>query len=444
MKKITTLLMALTIASNIHAQLTDPDDYHRLQIGPGTNWWFDNDTIRINRLHIDNKFGIDSTGNIFYYDNATPAAGMLLKGDGTYYQNFSKGSAGQFLRVNSGGTDLEWNTFDGGDITGLPDNFVLFGSSTGGIDYSSDLQYDGTTFSCQGTGYFDQGLTIGGTGGFSTIFDSQGLISDYYGAVDAGDIFYGVTGGGLMMRLPLGTANQVLQVKSDGTNLEWFTPTFLTAEVDGSTTNEVQNLSYDASNHEVDISLSGTSAVLPLAVDDGATEGLASFTAADFNSSAGNISIDYTNGQAATSGAKGFLTSTDWTTFNNKVGLVQAPTEQAGQTASIGATTVYTTPAADAYYRVTVTATVTTAAGSTMDLGVQLRFTEATDNVVKTFPNGNVNGYNRTTTNTTAATVSVSAVCHVKANTNIQYITSWSPTGGSPQYNVHVTIEKIY
>lgn len=54
------------------------------------------------------------------------------------------------------------------------------------------------------------------------------------------------------------------------------------------------------------------------AAADGTTKGAASFTAADFNSSTGLISIDYTNGQAATSGQKGFLTSADWSTFNGK------------------------------------------------------------------------------------------------------------------------------
>ncbi len=43
------------------------------------------------------------------------------------------------------------------------------------------------------------------------------------------------------------------------------------------------------------------------------------FLATDFNLSSNLISIDYTNGQSATTGVKGFLTSTDWNTFNNKV-----------------------------------------------------------------------------------------------------------------------------
>jgi hypothetical protein len=42
---------------------------------------------------------------------------------------------------------------------------------------------------------------------------------------------------------------------------------------------------------------------------NGINKGTASFTAADFNSSAGNISIDYTNGQKATASQPGFMTA---------------------------------------------------------------------------------------------------------------------------------------
>ena len=64
----------------------------------------------------------------------------------------------------------------------------------------------------------------------------------------------------------------------------------------------------------------GTTPVISIAdaVADGTTKGAPSFTASDFNATAGNISIDYTNGQAASGSVKGFLTSADWTTFNNK------------------------------------------------------------------------------------------------------------------------------
>lgn len=49
-------------------------------------------------------------------------------------------------------------------------------------------------------------------------------------------------------------------------------------------------------------------AVIGDAVADGATKGLASFTAADFDATSGNISIDYTNAQKASTTQAGFLT----------------------------------------------------------------------------------------------------------------------------------------
>jgi hypothetical protein len=51
---------------------------------------------------------------------------------------------------------------------------------------------------------------------------------------------------------------------------------------------------------------------------DGTTKGAASFTANDFNATSGNISLDYTNAQKATTSTIGFLTDTDWDKFNEK------------------------------------------------------------------------------------------------------------------------------
>lgn len=69
------------------------------------------------------------------------------------------------------------------------------------------------------------------------------------------------------------------------------------------------------------LSLSSTTGNLTIADADAAGgKGASTYTAADFNVSSGLVSIDYVNGTAATSGQKGFLTSTDWSTFNSKVG----------------------------------------------------------------------------------------------------------------------------
>ena len=67
------------------------------------------------------------------------------------------------------------------------------------------------------------------------------------------------------------------------------------------------------------------------AAADGSTKGAAAFTANDFNATSGVISIDYTNGQAASSSNKGFLTAADWTTFNGKasMGIYKSTTDGA-------------------------------------------------------------------------------------------------------------------
>jgi hypothetical protein len=54
------------------------------------------------------------------------------------------------------------------------------------------------------------------------------------------------------------------------------------------------------------------------AAADGSTKGAATFAAADFDATAGLVSIDYTNGQKATSLIPGFLSAADWVTFNAK------------------------------------------------------------------------------------------------------------------------------
>ncbi|OHA62620.1 MAG: hypothetical protein A2117_01015 [Candidatus Wildermuthbacteria bacterium GWA2_46_15] len=62
------------------------------------------------------------------------------------------------------------------------------------------------------------------------------------------------------------------------------------------------------------------------AAANGTTKGAAAFTASDFNDSTGNISIDYTNGQAASATTKGFLTPTDWNSFNDSQGYIPVGT----------------------------------------------------------------------------------------------------------------------
>ena len=81
---------------------------------------------------------------------------------------------------------------------------------------------------------------------------------------------------------------------------------------------------------------------------DGSTKGAAAFATNDFSDNgAGVVSIDYTNGQAASGSTKGFLTSADWTTFNNKgSGTVTSVSGTAPVVSSGGATPDISIPAA--------------------------------------------------------------------------------------------------
>ena len=62
----------------------------------------------------------------------------------------------------------------------------------------------------------------------------------------------------------------------------------------------------------------------------------AELTTTDFNVSVGVVSIDYTNGQAASSSVNGFLSSSDWIIFNGKLGTETDPTLTNDATVSIG------------------------------------------------------------------------------------------------------------
>lgn len=53
-------------------------------------------------------------------------------------------------------------------------------------------------------------------------------------------------------------------------------------------------------------------------IGSGGGGGSYTFTASDFNESGSTVSLDYTNAQKASGSQHGFLSSTDWTTFNGK------------------------------------------------------------------------------------------------------------------------------
>lgn len=89
------------------------------------------------------------------------------------------------------------------------------------------------------------------------------------------------------------------------------------------------------------LSGSGTSAshlVIANAAADGSTKGAASFTANDFDASAGNISLDYTNGQKASGSVPGFSTA------NQTIGVVGITIDGGGSAVTTGSKGFITVP----------------------------------------------------------------------------------------------------
>lgn len=136
------------------------------------------------------------------------------------------------------------------------------------------------------------GAAHGGTGkDFSA---STGVIVDYAGtfAATASSTLYGTGIGGQYLVWANGVPSWIASTTYTGTS--------------------PMSLTFSAATGQVTASIANAAA-------DGSTKGAASFTANDFDASTGNISLDYTNGQAASASAKGFLTSADWSTFNGKL-----------------------------------------------------------------------------------------------------------------------------
>lgn len=121
------------------------------------------------------------------------------------------------------------------------------------------------------------------------------------------------------------------------------------------------------------------------AAADGTTKGAAAFNASDFNSASGVISLDYTNGQSASASNKGFLTSADWTTFNNKTGGSVGAVDNAVLRADVGTGIVQNSgliveDAIESFTSITGDAgtDVITATGSAFANGQPVRFTALT------------------------------------------------------------------
>lgn len=154
----------------------------------------------------------------------------------------------------------------------------------------------------------------------------------------------------------------------------------------------------------------------------------------------------FISASAVTATELGYLsgvTSAIQTQLDTKPTIVASYT-LTGQTASLGATTVYTTPAVDGMYQVCWTATVITAAATSSTLGtISIRWTNASDNTNKVTPT--LNNYSGSTGNTTATVISGVSTVNAKASTAIQYSMGYaSNPANTMTWDVAITIIKIY
>jgi hypothetical protein len=218
------------------------------------------------------------------------------------------GTANQLLRTNAGATAAEWfspsyltSEVDGSTTNELQNvsytastravaissgsgfTFPLFSSTDAGLvplsggGTTNFLRADGTWAAPAGggsvtsvamtvpTGLSVSGSPITGAGTLAVTTTLNGNLRGNGSGFVVGSVALGseVSGTLPLANLAFGTANQLIRTNAGGTAAEWFTPSYLTSEVDGSTTNELQNVSYTASTRAVAIS-SGTGFTFPL------------------------------------------------------------------------------------------------------------------------------------------------------------------------------------
>lgn len=133
-------------------------------------------------------------------------------------------------------------------------------------------------------------------------------------------------------------------------------------------------------------------------------------------------------------------------TVSNGVPAEYAIAQATNKSAAQAATTIYTTPAADGFYRISWVCTITTQASTSSILGpFTVSYTGATDNVVKTWPSNNINNFNQCATNSTATgVISGCMTIYAKASTNIQFTVGYTSSGvTSMVYDYNIVCEKL-
>lgn len=433
MKRILFLLaMAFTISAN--AQLTIGHINRPMLY---SNWNFDADTIHINRLHVgDGKFGIDSLGRVIRMNNATPAAGAIVYGNGTYLATLPIGTANQLLRTNAGATSPEWFTpsYGTGSVTSIATTSPILG---GTITTTGTISFDTTVVHTTAYNNARYSLKAG-----STSITTLGTITT--------GVWNGTT---------IAVANGGTGLTSLGTGITtwWATPS--SANLRGALTDELGTglAIFDGATPSTGLTLTNCTG-LPISTGvSGLGTGVATFLgtpssanlrsaltdengsgAALFDNASG-VTLGGTTALATATLSGKITTYNGITTANNGASTsVGTPVHLTGQTTAIGASTLYTADA-DGFYTVHVQMAITTTGGTSV--GVQVKFTNVADNTVKTLPTNNTNGLNQCAASSTTNAVCYNVTVYAKSGTVIQYLTNVS--GSGMQYSIDATVEKL-
>ena len=228
----------------------------------------------------------DGTANVLSFttvDNGTPTLEALTLRRSNGNVGIGTSTPGQKLSVAG---DILGNNIIGSYFTSTSTTASTFA----GIITSTATSYN--TFPYAST----TALTVSGSTYLTSLTNSV-LATDPTGKIIA------------TTSIGINNLSGVLPVANGGTG-----STTLSGILVGNGTSAIQTLAVSSP-----LTFSGSTLAIQNAAADGSTKGAASFTAADFDASSGLISIDYTNGQAASASQPGFLTSADWSTFNNKI-----------------------------------------------------------------------------------------------------------------------------
>ncbi len=242
-------------------------------------------------------------GNSKYY--GTDSGGVLG------YHTLSAGGVTSF-NTRSGAVTSQTGDYTASQVTGaVPDTRTVNGHAlSGNVSVTaSDVGAPSGSGTSSGTNTGDQTSIVG----------ISGTLSEFNIALTGADF---ATGGG------------VITGTSSGTNTGDQDLSSLALKATTISTNSPLTGGGDLSTNR-------TFAINDAAAD-GTTKGASTFAASDFNATSGVVSIDYTNGQAASGSTKGFLTAADWTTFNGKLSGNQTITLSGDVTGS-GATAITTT-----------------------------------------------------------------------------------------------------